>query len=169
MYYKKISYILLISINKTMGIVRKRFTTLHELADLILEFSDDTFNEKEKEKLCHNFAGAFLLPKEPFLKEFGGRRNNVSLEELIIIEEYYGFSVQAIMARAKVLDLISEHSYRDFNIWLRKNGYRKKESGEYNGKESPIRFQKLLYQATAKGAISLSKAGSTCEYAAKCI
>ena len=149
-----------IVINKDMNIVRKRFTALHELAHLVLEFSEDIVNEKEKERLCHNFAGAFLLPKEPFLKEFGGKRSNVSLEELKIIDEYYGISVQAIMARAKVLNLISEHSYRDFNIWLSKNGCRKKELGEYKGKESPIRFKKLLYQATAKGAISMSKAAA---------
>ena len=41
---------------------RIRFTLLHELAHLLLEFGDVT--ERKKETLCHQFAGAMLLPEE---------------------------------------------------------------------------------------------------------
>lgn len=41
---------------------RIRFTLLHELAHLLLKFGDIT--ERQKETLCHQFAGAMLLPEK---------------------------------------------------------------------------------------------------------
>ena len=44
---------------------RKRFTALHELGHLIMNF-DESVDEKAKEKLCHAFASEFLIPSEVF-------------------------------------------------------------------------------------------------------
>lgn len=146
-------------INTTFDMVRKRFTALHELAHLILDFSAFE-NEKEVEKYCHSFAGAFLIPKKEFEDEFSKTRQHLSLEELIQIKEYYGISIQAIAARAKNLGILDEIAYRNFNIHFSMLGLKKKEPGNYAGKEKAIRFRQLLYRAAAEEVISLSKAAA---------
>lgn len=144
-----------IVLNKSVNTQRKRFTALHELAHLILDFSGKT--EKEIENLCHAFAGAFLLPKNQFIEWFGSKRTTMSVAELTMTDEHYGISVQAIMARARHLELISESLYRDFNFWLSKSGKKKFEFGKYYVKETPQRFDRLLYTAVSEGYISMSK------------
>ena len=148
-----------IVINKSFDVVRRRFTALHELAHIVLKF-DDFIEEKEIEKMCHAFAGAFLIPKKSFIEEFTTKRNHISLEELKHIKSYYGISIQAIMARAKKLNVINEHVYKSFSINFSKLGYRKDEPGKYSGTEKSLRFQQLLYRAAAEEVISLSKAAS---------
>lgn len=149
----------IIVINNTFNVVRRRFTALHELAHIILDF-DKCLEEKEIERLCHAFAGAFLIPEKSFIEEFTKHRNRIALEELKHIKSYYGISIQAIMARAKKLDIINEHIYKSFSIQFNKFGYRKNEPGEYIGVEKSLRFQQLLYRAAAEEVISLSKAAS---------
>jgi Zn-dependent peptidase ImmA (M78 family)/DNA-binding XRE family transcriptional regulator len=155
-YVNKIPVIV---INKNFDVVRRRFTALHELAHILLDF-DKSIEEKGLEKLCHAFAGAFLIPKKSFIEEFTKQRNHISLEELKHIKSYYGMSIQAIMARAKNLNIINENVYKNFSIHFSMLGYRKNEPGEYTGTEKSLRFQQLLYRAAAEEVISLSKAAS---------
>jgi Zn-dependent peptidase ImmA (M78 family)/DNA-binding XRE family transcriptional regulator len=150
---------LVIVVNTIFDVVRQRFTTLHELAHCVLRFNPD-IPEKQVEKLCHAFAGAFLLPKETFIEEMTVRRRYISLAELVQVKEQYGVSIQAIMARAKALDIISDSSYQDFSILFSKLGYRKNEPGRYTGQEKALRFKQLLYRAAAEEIISMSKAAA---------
>lgn len=152
----KVDGIFVIAFNKNFDSVRKRFTVLHELAHLILNF-DSKLDKKTKEKLCNYFASAFLMPENVFKEEFGRRRENMTEQELIHLKEYFGASVQAIMYRAFNLDLISE-TKKDhfFKVWY-KLGYRKEEPGEYKVKETPTRFEQLLHRAVAEEIISMNK------------
>ena len=149
-----------IVLNKNLQKFRKRFTTLHELAHLLLAFPENKFSEKEIEKLCHAFAGALLIPKSSFIEEFGVHRSNVLMKELMIMKENFGISMQAIMARAKNLDLISGSTYRDFFKTFSRLGYRKKEPGDYKGEEKSNRFLQLLLRAVAEEVVTLSKAAA---------
>lgn len=144
-----------IVLNKTMNTQRKRFTALHELAHLLLDLSGK--EEKTIETICHSFAGALLLPKKLFTEWFGAKRTTLSLPELTMIDENYGISVQAVMARAHHLGLISDSFYREFAVWLSKSGKKKIEFGQYNIKEKPQRFDRLLFTAVSEGVISMSK------------
>jgi Zn-dependent peptidase ImmA (M78 family)/DNA-binding XRE family transcriptional regulator len=135
---------------------RKRFTAVHELAHLILNFKKA---ENINEKICHSFAGAFLITKT-VLEELLGARNKISLPELITVKEQYGISIQAIMAREFFLGFISEYNYTNFNITFNKMRYRKNEPGDYCAKEYSDRFMQLIYHAVAEGVISISKAAS---------
>jgi Zn-dependent peptidase ImmA (M78 family)/DNA-binding XRE family transcriptional regulator len=150
---------LVIVVNTVFDVVRQRFTTLHELAHCVLRFNPD-IPEKQVEKLCHAFAGAFLLPKETFIEEMTVRRRYISLAELVQVKEQYGVSIQAIMARAKALGIISDSGYQDFSILFSKLGYRKNEPGRYTGQEKALRFKQLLYRAAAEEIISMSKAAA---------
>jgi Zn-dependent peptidase ImmA (M78 family)/DNA-binding XRE family transcriptional regulator len=137
-------------------LVRKRFTVAHELAHLLLDFSE--VEEKETEKLCHSFAGALLLPEPVLKEEIGKQRNKITEWELKKLKGIYGISMQAIMARAVRLGIISESGYRAFCIYASKSGWRKEEPGEYLGKEVANRFKQLVYYSAAEQIISFSKA-----------
>lgn len=152
----------IIVINKKFTVERKRFTALHELGHLLLNFNTESLGHKEIEKLCHRFAGAMMLPKETLFNALGKKRNAISMNELIFIKESYGISLQAIMARAKDLVIISNDQYVGFRIQVNQNENLKKEIGygEYKGTEHSSRFKQLLYRATAEEIISMSKAAS---------
>lgn len=151
-----------IVINKNFTVERKRFTALHELGHLLLSINSEKFTHKEVEKFCNIFAGAMLLPKETLFNELGEKRNSIAINELIYIKESYGISIQAIMARARGLDVISNDRYINFRKWVNSNENHKKEIGygEYKGIEHSSRFKQLLYRATAEEIISMSKAAS---------
>ena len=151
--------IAVIVVNKNVNIVRKRFTALHELAHLVLTFPD-SMDDKQKELLCYTFAGAFLFPEEVFKDEFGKKRTSILLNELVLFENYYGISVQAIMRRAHGLQLISDSKFRDYQAWLSKSGNKKKELGSFRGGETPMRFRRLVYKALSEDIITYSKAAA---------
>ena len=151
-----------IVVNKNYPNDRKRFTALHELGHLLLTFNPDS-ESKAQEKLCHRFAGAMLMPNETFIAEVGEyRTNKISLPELISIKETFGISIQAIMARAKDLGVITNDNFIQFRIWLNQIPDRKKEQGlgEFLGREHSSRFRQLLYRAASEEIISMSKAAN---------
>ena len=144
------------AVYKGYDLVRKRFTLAHELAHLLLDFSQA--QEKEIEKHCHAFAGALLLPEKVIRKELGPKRSKITLWELKKLKGMFGISIQAIMARASSLGIISQSGYRRFCIAKNKNGWHKTEPGEYQGKEVANRFKQLVYHGAAEQIISFSKA-----------
>ncbi len=137
---------------------RKRLTALHELGHLLLQF-DPKFTPRDIERLCFQFAGAMLIPRNTFKKEIGEVRSQFSIPEYRLYKATYGISVQALMARAKLLDVISESIYLRFRKWISHN--RKEEGlGIYTGTEEALRFKQLIYRAAAEEIISLSKAAN---------
>lgn len=150
----------LIVLNKNIGdIARKRFTAVHELAHPLLPIPEDV-GHKEKEQLCHTFAGAFLLPARPFRTLTGAHRSRILDRELILIKEYFGISIRAIMKRAHTLALISDSLYKEECIRMNKMWGGRNEPGNYKGEEKSTRFRQLLYRAVAEGIISVGKAAS---------
>jgi len=150
----------IIIVNKNIDdVVRKRMTLSHELGHLLLK-SVKELDRKEKERYCFRFAGALLIPGRVVISELGKKRSKITLKELEHLKEEYGISIQALMRRARDLDIISELKYQNFCIRVRKEGWEKFESGKYKGEEKPVRDKNLLYRAIAEGIISISKAAS---------
>ena len=138
---------------------RKRWTALHELGHIVLNLKEYN-DENLKEKYCHYFAGALLFPKEVMKKELGEKRSKLSLNELMALKKEYGISMQAIVYRAKDLEIISQSSYKQFFQMFSQLGYRVNEPVEYEGKEQSNRFRQLLFRALAEEIISFSKAAA---------
>jgi len=145
-----------IAVNRGNDLIQKRFTVAHELAHLLLNFS--RVEDKTTEKLCHAFAGALLLPENILREELGRQRNKITEWELKKLKGIFGISMQAIMARAARLEIITENVYRSFCIYASTCGWRKEEPGSYDGKEVANRSQQLVYHAAAEQIISFSKA-----------
>ena len=137
---------------------RIRFTLLHELAHLLLKFGDIT--DRQKETLCHQFAGAMLLHEETIKSELGNHRNKLSINELGNIKKQYGISMQAIIMRAKDCSIINEHYTKQFFFMIKQMNWKIEEPVEYNGIEESNRFQQLLFRALIEEQISMSKAAS---------
>ncbi|MDH4218780.1 MAG: XRE family transcriptional regulator [Candidatus Aminicenantes bacterium] len=142
-----------IVINRDLSTDRIRFTAAHELAHILCEFPKGS----QKEKLCHAFAGAFLLPKAILERELMKKREQITLWELEEIKQTYGISIQAIVKRAHMLGIVSDFYYRNFQLMLNRKGWKKKEPVEYQGREEAIRFKQLLHYCVSEKIITLSR------------
>jgi Zn-dependent peptidase ImmA (M78 family) len=148
-----------IVVNKNFPIERKRFTLLHELGHLLL-LLDKSFTDKQIESACHRFAGAILVPRVKLISELGLSRKPIYLQELAELQKEWGISIQAIMYRARDLEIISQSKLTNFYFEIGKNVRLKKQVDEsrYCAAEASYRFNQLLYKGLAQELISFSKA-----------
>lgn len=150
-----------IVVNKNFPVERKRFTLLHELGHLLMNLPND-ISDRDKEKMCHRFAGSFLIPQKKFIAELGNKRGKFLTEELIAIQKEWGISIAAIMQRAKDLGIINHDRLRQFYIKCNMNPDLKErvEASRYSMQEESFRFNQLLYKGIAQELVSLSKASA---------
>jgi len=140
---------------------RVRFTILHELAHLILPISSHT--EQQKERFCNQFAGALLISKTAALNELGPKRSRLMVEELGEIKKEYGISIQALVMRAKNLEIISNlYCTKFLDFFKQVSDWKINEPSQYKfeGKEFSKRFNQLIFRALAENLISKNKAAA---------
>ena len=86
----------------------------HELGHAVLH-RDTEEARKVKESQAKRFAGAFLLPRRTFPREFWSAYRVGRYEsQLIELKRRWRVSIQAIVFRARQLDLIGEAEFRRF-------------------------------------------------------
>ena len=148
-----------IILNKSFMPERKRFTALHELGHLVMKFADG-ITPKQKESYCHLFANEVLIPTEAFVKMVGNMTGrHIHLRQFIDIQMMYGVSIDALMYKAKKLNLIPESRYISFRIKKNEDSAFKEEvETSRTANETPSRFESLVYKAYAAELISLDKA-----------
>jgi Zn-dependent peptidase ImmA (M78 family) len=144
-------------INRNMSVERIRFTAMHELGHLLLNIPSE-LPDKEKEKICHRFANAMLLPKEALFEEVGNKRRGIALPELIAIKEQYGISVAAVLMRMRDLGIINNSYYKNFYISHISKDRQEEKLGGYKGVEESNRFMMLLNRAVAEEVVTMSRA-----------
>ena len=146
-------------LNKHYTVERKRFNTLHEFGHSVMRM-DDSLSQKEKESLCHYFAGEMLLSSEVLHQVFGTRINKVFLNEIGHLQTQFGISIDAIFHRLKDEGIMSDVFYREFCI--KKNTSPKLKAwantSTYLGEETSYRFSRMVYRALAENLISEEKA-----------
>lgn len=147
----------IIVIKKELPRARQRFTLAHELGHCLLEV-EEVEEGIDAEKVMHRFAGALLVPAEKAIFELGEKRHNLSLKELLILKEKYGFSMGAWLYRAKDLGIISQAVYIDIRKIFSIKGWNKTEPGDDIPGEIPVFMSKLVLKSHAEGLISTSKA-----------
>ena len=149
-----------IVINANQSSENKRFTLLHELGHLILEFPRET-DSREIENICNSFAAELLLPSAILISRLGRTRHDISLAELSDIQKQFGVTIDTIMLSLKKLGVITGRRYEgylkkkklfpDFNELVEKSAALPETSG---------RFVRMVYRALADETISFSKAAS---------
>lgn len=139
---------------------RKRFTAMHELGHLILDF-DDSVSEKEEESLCNLFANEMLLPQSELARILGVDRKSVAVKELRPIQQRFGISCDAIMYKAKGCGVVSSSCYKWYCIKKSKDPSYKSFVNQTVGRtEESSRFESLVYKALAQELITTSKAAN---------
>lgn len=146
-----------IVVNKDMPAERKRMTIFHELGHLLLHFAEGV----DEEKLCTVFASEVLIPSERFVEIIGASRHDISLVELQMIQREYGISVDALMAKAAMLNVITQRRYQSY--FKKKNAlpeFKRAVEESVVSEEHTTRFKRLAYRALASDMISTSKAAA---------
>ena len=139
--------VIIINSEKNVTNERKRFTALHELGHLMLDFTqlskdtepvmvehpfgDVTFKAPDDERICNHFAGAMLIQKESIRRRLGNSRKDLTLPELISIKNMYGISIASLVHRAHDLAIISDRIYDKWYDDIIKPNYMEKGWGCY--------------------------------------
>jgi Zn-dependent peptidase ImmA (M78 family)/transcriptional regulator with XRE-family HTH domain len=104
---------------------RARFDIAHELGHLLLHqhLSEDEIlkNSSEIEKQANMFASAFLMPAETFTKDVV----DTSVEGFKRLKPKWGVSIQAMIYRARTLELITEETFDRHFRNMSARGWRK--------------------------------------------
>lgn len=133
---------------------RQRFNLGHELGHLVL----DVQSNLDPEKAANRFVGAFLVPARTAHFELGTQRTDLNFNELYMLKQKYGLSMQAWVYRARDLKIISENTATRLFQQFRVNGWHKQEPGQPYPPETPSRMERLIYRALAEDLISRSRA-----------
>ncbi len=133
---------------------RQRFNLGHELGHLILEAAGDL----DAEKVSHRFVGAFLASAQAVRFELGQKRTALDMNELYMLKQKYGLSMQAWIFRSRDLEIISPQAAERLFQHFRANNWRRQEPGKPYPSENPLRMEQLIYRALVEDLISRSKA-----------
>lgn len=129
-----IVYIVVLSIG-TKPQSRINFDMAHELGHILLHpwtedletLSNDEFRAREKQ--ANIFAGAFLLPKNSFIEDI--KLYPTDLDYYQHLKKKWNCSMQAMIYRTHQLSIITSNQYQYLMKQISKNGWRKKEPGDY--------------------------------------
>ena len=96
------------------------------------------------------------------IKEFGVKRDLISLNELVEVQKKYGISIQAIIYRLVDAGIFTENRKTDFYKKINFNPSLKREvnRSRFQTPEVSNRFEQLVYRALSQEIISISKASS---------
>ena len=139
---------------------RQRLTLAHELAHLVLGTGDLPEEDPEafdEEDAVFRMGAAFLAPRKPLLRDVGKKRQSIQLQELLLLKEEYGMSIQALLYRLRDLEVISEHHHRQWSIEINRQGWRESEPEELKP-ERPTWLRRSTYRAYSEGLISEDEA-----------
>jgi Zn-dependent peptidase ImmA (M78 family) len=107
---------------------RSRWDLAHECGHLVMHggMSAETV---EAEQEAHSFAGAFLMPRAGFVREFP-RARRIDWEALFRLKRRWRVSLAALVRRAYDLDLIDALRYRQAYKYMSMHGWLKDEPEE---------------------------------------
>ena len=135
---------------------RLRLNAAHEIGHLVMESTGDA---QQDEQFAFRFAASFLVPGEAARQELGTHRRSLTMEELGLLKQRWGISMQAWIRRARDLEVISTELYGRLNVQFRQAGWHRHEPFEYEGSESPGLFPRLVLRALSERMITSEEAG----------
>ncbi|HEU4326653.1 MAG TPA: XRE family transcriptional regulator [Roseiflexaceae bacterium] len=132
---------------------RQRLSLAHELGHLVLEVDPAL----DAEKAAFRFGAAFLAPADTLRREAGERRAQIGEEELLLLKQRFGMSMQALLLRLRDLGVISEGYCRQWFIDLRQRGWATREPGELPAEQAEW-LRRHVLRASAEGLIGAEEA-----------
>lgn len=134
---------------------RQRFNLAHELGHIILDVTSNI----DEENAAHRFGAAFLAPAEAIRREVGSKRTHIHAEELCVLKQRYGMSLQAFIRRLLDLDIITKSHFKQWMIDISRLGWRKVEPGE-SSPEQPQWFRQQTLRLLTEKVITKETAES---------
>ncbi len=131
---------------------RQRLNLAHELGHLVLDISEDI----DEEKAAFRFGAAFLAPAPKIFQHIGGKRALIQLQELLILKQRFGLSIQALVHRLHDLDVITDSYYQQWFMKINRYGWRKQEPEEWPF-EKPLWLKRNVLRLVAEGIMSQSE------------
>ena len=119
---------------------RSRFDAAHELGHLVMHHDADP-GERTVERQANQFAGAFLMPAETIKREFPKRMNWSTFFDLKL---RWHVSLQALLYRAKELEVLSPDSYQRAQVNLSKRGWKVHEPIDIGTPEEPTLLRRSV-------------------------
>jgi Zn-dependent peptidase ImmA (M78 family)/DNA-binding XRE family transcriptional regulator len=137
---------------------RQRFTLAHELAHLVLRFTD--LSDAEEEKAADRFAGAFLMAKQMMHRLLGEHRTSISLGELVELKKVFKVSIAALVVRCSQLAIMPKAASGRLWAQIKGMGWNAQGSTEPLSfpAEVPQRMERMCLRAVAESAVSESRA-----------
>lgn len=108
---------------------RGRFSLAHECGHLVMHEGQKT-GDAESEAEANRFAGALLIPRASFFREFPRSGSRLAWDGMLRMKEHWKVSLQAILHRARDLDIIGADTYRWSCVHITQRGWRKAEPCE---------------------------------------
>ncbi|MBU0571162.1 MAG: XRE family transcriptional regulator [Candidatus Omnitrophica bacterium] len=134
---------------------RHRLNLAHELGHVVLKVAESI----DEEKAAFRFGAAFLAPEDLIKREVGDTRKAIDINELFILKNKFGLSIQSILFRLKDLGIISESYCVQWFRCISKMGWRKEEP-------NPLPIEKAewlkqnVYKAFSESLLSQGEAES---------
>ncbi|MFP5472402.1 MAG: ImmA/IrrE family metallo-endopeptidase [Gammaproteobacteria bacterium] len=129
----------LVVVSSTAPADRMRFTLAHELGHLVMH----RFPTPDMETEANTFASAFLMPERDILPAFAGRQ--VTLELLAGLKLEWRVAMQALLMRARGLDIVTANQNRYLWQQISARGWRLREPPETDfPREVPSVMTKLI-------------------------
>lgn len=146
--------------NATMNLERRRLTLAHELFHRLIDVPGDA--DVRPERAMNYCAGAFLMPKEFLIDEFGADRARISYPELLALKHRLGVSMAALLVRLGQVGVLSEGTVGMLfrgpaRPWRKHEPDPIPEDRINNPLEQPERFKRLCYRAFSEQYISRAK------------
>lgn len=132
---------------------RQRLNLTHELGHLVLDIPDHL----EEEKAAFRFGGAFLAPRESLTAKLGAKRGLVQTDELLLLKQEFGMSLQALVYRIHDLQIIGDSHYRHWWSEIKLRGWKKQEPLELK-REQPRWLRRNALRLVSEGLISKDEA-----------
>jgi len=125
----------------------------HELGHLVLNISKET----DEEKAAFRFAAGFLVPAESLYKEVGNKRVFIQIEELLILKQRFGISVQALLYRLHDLGVIADAYYKKWCMDISRLRWKKHEPCEL-APERPQWLRRSVLRALGEDLLAREEA-----------
>jgi Zn-dependent peptidase ImmA (M78 family)/transcriptional regulator with XRE-family HTH domain len=128
--------------DKKRNYERSRFDAAHELAHIVLHAADPEPANPAMERQAHRFAGALLIPTEAIRDEWP--RGRWDWSQLVRVKQRWGISINALLLRARDLQLLTPTSFENKIKYVSRMGWRRREPGPQLPPEQPDLLNQAL-------------------------
>jgi Zn-dependent peptidase ImmA (M78 family)/DNA-binding XRE family transcriptional regulator len=134
---------------------RQRLNLAHELGHLVLDVT--ALAEEQIESAAFRFGAALLAPAAVLRQDVGDRRSFISTEELLLLKQRFGMSMQALLYRLRSLGIITESYYKQWCMDINRLGWRRDEPASLP-REEPTWLRQHVLRGLAEELLSDSEA-----------